>query len=58
MWSKSLYGAIQREPLQMHVDLFKLLPQATGQQGLRLAVAAPRSHAKSPIDRQASVLWC
>ena len=46
------------EPSPMHLDLFAMLQEATVQRGARLAVAAPRGHAKSTIVSQAYILWC
>jgi len=43
---------------QMHHDLFAELEKLIQQRGGRLAVAAPRGHAKSTIVSLAFVLWC
>ncbi len=45
-------------PSPMHRELVSLLQQATRQRGARLAIAAPRGHAKSTIVSLAHVLWC
>lgn len=42
----------------MHYDLFVMLQQLIKKRGGRLAVAAPRGHAKSTIVSLAFVLWC
>ncbi len=43
---------------RMHEELFSLLKQATDKRNFRLAVAAPRGHAKSTVASLAYVLWC
>lgn len=43
---------------QMHEDLFTDLQDLITKRGGRLAVAAPRGHAKSTIVSMAFVLWC
>jgi len=43
---------------RMHEELFGLLKQATEKRNFRLAVAAPRGHAKSTVVSLAYVLWC
>lgn len=45
-------------PSPMHEQLVKMLHKATSQRGARLAVAAPRGHAKSTLVSLAFVLWC
>lgn len=45
-------------PSAMHKDLFAWLTGMTTQRGVRLAVAAPRGHAKSTIASLAFPLWC
>lgn len=45
-------------PSSMHLEMFEMLEQATSQRGERLAIAAPRGHAKSTIVSCAFVLWC
>ena len=45
-------------PSQMHRELAAMLEEATEQRGARLAVAAPRNHAKSTIVSLAYILWC
>lgn len=42
----------------MHLELFELLEQIDHKRGARMAVAAPRGHAKSTIVALAYVLWC
>lgn len=42
---------------RMHVDLYGMLHQATQRRGRRIAVAAPRGHAKSTVVSLAYVLW-
>jgi len=44
-------------PSRMHADLYKMLHKATQQRGQRIAVAAPRGHAKSTVVSLAYVLW-
>lgn len=41
----------------MHRELFGMLAEATGHRGERIAVAAPRGHAKSTVVSLAYVLW-
>lgn len=43
---------------RMHNDLFDMLLEATTSRGARLAVAAPRGHAKTTVVSLAYVLWC
>jgi len=43
---------------RMHEELFGFLKQATEQRNYRIAVAAPRGHAKSTIVSLVHVLWC
>ncbi len=43
---------------RMHRDLFSTLATMADKRGARLAVAAPRGHAKSTIVSLAFVLWC
>lgn len=45
-------------PSAMHKDLFGLLQQATEQRGARIAIAAPRGHAKTTLLSLGYVLWC
>ena len=45
-------------PSQMHKELFGLLKEAPEKRNFRLAVAAPRGHAKSTVVSLAYVLWC
>jgi predicted phage terminase large subunit-like protein len=49
---------IREEPSRMHRELYALLEGATSRRGARIAVAAPRGHAKSTIASCAYVLWC
>ncbi len=42
----------------MHTDLFEILETATAKRGARVAIAAPRGHAKSTIVSLAYILWC
>ncbi len=46
------------EPSPMHTELLAALQQASRQRGARLAIAAPRGHAKSTLVSLAYVLWC
>ena len=43
---------------QMHEDLFVLLLEMTNNRKAKLAIAAPRGHAKSTIVSLVYVLWC
>ncbi|MBK6942618.1 MAG: phage terminase large subunit [Planctomycetes bacterium] len=43
---------------QMHLDMFARLQEATDQRGARIAIAAPRGHAKTTLVSLAYVLWC
>lgn len=43
---------------RMHRELFDMLLDAQQARGARIAVAAPRGHAKSTIVALAHVLWC
>jgi predicted phage terminase large subunit-like protein len=45
-------------PSAMHKDLFGLLQQATEHRGARIAIAAPRGHAKTTLLSLGYVLWC
>lgn len=47
----------QLAPSKMHLELGVALEQATQQRGARLAIAAPRGHAKSTLMSLAYVLW-
>lgn len=44
-------------PSPMHEELFKRLQTASTDRGIRLAIAAPRGHAKTTLS-QAYILWC
>jgi predicted phage terminase large subunit-like protein len=44
-------------PSRMHEELFVLLDHASTQRSRRLAIAAPRGHAKSTVVSLAHVLW-
>jgi predicted phage terminase large subunit-like protein len=48
---------LRLKPSRMHEDLFATLNRVTGQRGQRVAVAAPRGHAKSTVVSLAYVLW-
>lgn len=52
-----LGGHFSRPGAAMHTDLFGMFLQATQQRGARIAVAAPRCHAKSTVVSLACVLW-
>ncbi len=43
---------------RMHLEIFDLLTEITEKRNSRLAIAAPRGHAKSTIVTLAYVLWC
>ena len=43
---------------RMHTELFELLQEMTHKRKARVAIAAPRGHAKSTIVSLAYVLWC
>ena len=45
-------------PSSMHMQLFEDLQKATEERGARLAIAAPRGHAKSTIVSLIYILWC
>lgn len=45
-------------PSSMHEELFVELERFRSERGLRMAVAAPRSHAKSTLITLAFALWC
>ncbi len=45
-------------PSSMHEELFVDLQEASKQRGARLAIAAPRGHAKSTIVSLTYILWC
>lgn len=42
----------------MHKEVFGVLQRAAHQRGVRVALAAPRGHAKSTVVTLAMVLWC
>src|SRR5712691_150270 len=44
-------------PSSMHRDLFTFLQSASTERNARLAIAAPRGHAKSTVTSLAYVLW-
>lgn len=48
----------QLKPSRMHRDLFKLVQGAATQSQARIAVAAPRGHAKTTTVSLAYALWC
>lgn len=43
---------------KMHLEMFKKLRKITRTRGARVAIAAPRGHAKSTIVSLVYVLWC
>ena len=43
---------------RMHTELFEILQRITVRRKARIAIAAPRGHAKSTIVSLAYVLWC
>lgn len=45
-------------PSPMHLELFTMLPEATERRGRRIAIAAPRGHAKTTVVSLAFILWC
>ncbi len=45
-------------PSRMHKELFDMLAESTDRRARRLAVAAPRGHAKTTVVSLAYVLWC
>ncbi len=45
-------------PSSMHLELFKMLEEATRKRNARIAVAAPRGHAKSTLVSLGYALWC
>lgn len=45
-------------PSRMHRELFQLLQQLRVQRGRRIAIAAPRGHAKTTVVGLAHILWC
>lgn len=47
----------KHNPSSMHLELGAVLEKATNQRGARLAIAAPRGHAKSTLVSLAYVLW-
>ncbi|MCC7407448.1 MAG: phage terminase large subunit [Phycisphaeraceae bacterium] len=44
-------------PSRMHEEIFALLAQATKERAMKLAIAAPRGHAKTTVVSFAYVLW-
>ena len=48
---------LRSESSRMHAELYEMLHEATMQRGRRIAVAAPRGHAKSTVVSLAYVLW-
>ncbi len=44
-------------PSRMHLDLYKMLQEASTARQQRIAIAAPRGHAKTTIVSLAYVLW-
>ena len=53
-----LSAHLKLEPSRMHRELFAMLLDVSHQRGARLAIAAPRGHAKSTIVSLAYILWC
>ncbi|MEO1718004.1 MAG: phage terminase large subunit [Planctomycetota bacterium] len=47
----------QLEPSPLHTELFEMLHHVSTSRGSRIAVAAPRGHAKSTVASLAYVLW-
>lgn len=47
-----------KPPSRMHLELFDQLRGLSDQRGRRLAIAAPRGHAKTTVVSLAYVLWC
>lgn len=45
------------KPSQLHEDLFDVLAKATQQRRSRIAIAAPRGHAKTTVASLAYILW-
>ena len=45
------------KPSRMHEDLYGMLAGISSQRGQRIAVAAPRGHAKSTVVSLAYILW-
>ena len=45
-------------PSAMHRDIFAMLETVSLERNARIAVAAPRGHAKSTVVSLAYVLWC
>jgi predicted phage terminase large subunit-like protein len=59
VFAKLYLGAhVTLPPSPMHKELFQLLEQAVSERNARIAVAAPRGHAKSTVVSLAFVLWC
>lgn len=52
-----LDGHFNKSPSRMHLELYQLLEEAGTKRGVRVAVAAPRGHAKSTLVTLALVLW-
>ncbi len=49
---------LKHKPSRMHRELCAMLQDVSHQRGARLAIAAPRGHAKSTIVSLAYILWC
>ncbi|MBX3315752.1 MAG: phage terminase large subunit [Phycisphaeraceae bacterium] len=43
---------------RMHIEMGELIVQASERRGARVAIAAPRGHAKSTVVTLATILWC
>lgn len=53
-----LAAHFKQAPSSMHLELFEMLQNAVLARGGRMAIAAPRGHAKTTLVSQAFVLWC
>lgn len=49
---------VVQPPSQMHLEMFAKLRGLSEQRGSRIALAAPRGHAKTTVISLAYVLWC
>jgi len=49
---------LKLNPSKMHCELFEMLQEISHKRGARMAIAAPRGHAKSTIVSLAYILWC
>lgn len=48
----------KQAPSRMHKEVYAILTEATTKRGARIAIAAPRGHAKSTLVSCAYLLWC